>query len=269
MTDRLRKAELEFEFFEAVDGKQLSPHLLEYVDPEHSEARRKYGTPLTPGEVGCALSHALIYRKMIDEQIPNAFVLEDDVTLSPELVRLIRGGDFTSLDGVGLVSLVYPPLYAWRGPSKTLAGGTRLYRPMELASTTACYYLTSDVAARLWREAIPISDVADWPFPIHQWKTMFCAYPRLASTNDEPEGSLIEDERALLIKARLEFQQPYKELFFTKWPFAPRVAARLLTLTLLPSVLWPEKFGTTAETKRFIRAAARNIKFRVLGRLLI
>ena len=37
------------------------------------------GYPIRDGQIGCALSHSAIYRKMVEEDIPVACVLEDDV----------------------------------------------------------------------------------------------------------------------------------------------------------------------------------------------
>jgi len=38
---------------------------------------------ITPGQVGCALSHVSVYRRMIDGNVPVALVLEDDIDMDP------------------------------------------------------------------------------------------------------------------------------------------------------------------------------------------
>ena len=67
----------------AVDGAALSPsERRAAVARVHAILAR--GRLYTPGQIGCALSHHAIYRRMIDENIPAALVFEDDVLLTPE-----------------------------------------------------------------------------------------------------------------------------------------------------------------------------------------
>ena len=48
------------------------------------------GYPARDGEVGCALSHLKIYKKMIDEDIPFACILEDDANPHDNLLEVLR-----------------------------------------------------------------------------------------------------------------------------------------------------------------------------------
>ena len=45
---------------------------------------------LRVGEIGCALSHLSVYRKMIDRQIQYALVLEDDVVLADNFIDIVE-----------------------------------------------------------------------------------------------------------------------------------------------------------------------------------
>ena len=68
------KNNLKFEFFEAIDGKSLKefPIDLNWYDPW-------YHYHITMGEVGCALSHISLWKKMIKENIQKAIIFEDDI----------------------------------------------------------------------------------------------------------------------------------------------------------------------------------------------
>jgi glycosyl transferase family 25 len=77
--------ELEPEFFPGVDGRELSPDRLREL------IYRPEVNPLTPGEIGCALSHRAIYKKMRDEDIPFAFILEDDSVFRLDPRPLLAG----------------------------------------------------------------------------------------------------------------------------------------------------------------------------------
>lgn len=75
-----------WEFFEAVDGREIK-NLSEVYN--ETKAIHFSGKALTRGEVGCALSHLDIYKKMIDENIDKALILEDDIILEKKFLELI------------------------------------------------------------------------------------------------------------------------------------------------------------------------------------
>lgn len=65
-------------FIEAIYGNDLSKDTISQVYSK--ELSLKYiGRELTKGEIGTALSHLSIYKKMVDQNIETALILEDDV----------------------------------------------------------------------------------------------------------------------------------------------------------------------------------------------
>lgn len=86
MTQQLKTLGIEFEFLDAFWGA-------DYYDDEKYFARtpsQKYEKRLmTPGEIGCALSHLAIYKKMIDENISYALIFEDDAVISPDILKVL------------------------------------------------------------------------------------------------------------------------------------------------------------------------------------
>lgn len=80
---------LDFEYFEAFDGKTLTDEVLiekgitllpEYSDPYHK--RR-----MTMGEIGCFLSHYTIWQKMVELDQQEVLVLEDDIRFEPYFMQ--------------------------------------------------------------------------------------------------------------------------------------------------------------------------------------
>lgn len=45
----------------------------------------EYPFPLSPGEVGCFLSHRKCWQRILDEDLSHALIVEDDLSLDPEL----------------------------------------------------------------------------------------------------------------------------------------------------------------------------------------
>ncbi|MGL4734958.1 MAG: glycosyltransferase family 25 protein [Enterovibrio sp.] len=68
---------INFEFFDAVDGKALPPDCLAKVD--FNLAKETCGHDLSLGEVGCAMSHIKLYELMVEKNIPRCVILEDDI----------------------------------------------------------------------------------------------------------------------------------------------------------------------------------------------
>lgn len=86
---QLRSLNVAYERFPAVYGKNLPKN-------ERDSTVNKFrwwcaiGRPVGLGEIGCALSHYRLYRQMINENIPYACILEDDVILKPEFPRQLQ-----------------------------------------------------------------------------------------------------------------------------------------------------------------------------------
>ncbi|WP_130835938.1 glycosyltransferase family 25 protein [[Erwinia] mediterraneensis] len=78
-----RYLNIEAEIVPAIDGRILSPEALkELIHPVYSSG-------MTRGEIGCALSHYYIYKKMVSERIDTALILEDDVKLTENLPEVL------------------------------------------------------------------------------------------------------------------------------------------------------------------------------------
>ncbi|MBC8950099.1 glycosyltransferase family 25 protein [Xenorhabdus sp. TS4] len=71
------------EFISAVNGYTLTDNQLMDSVFNYPECQ------LTKGEIGCALSHLKIYKRIVDEKIPLALILEDDALLSLKINKVI------------------------------------------------------------------------------------------------------------------------------------------------------------------------------------
>jgi glycosyl transferase family 25 len=83
------KFNLEFEFIEAVDGRLLNDKEIEAVYSK-KQMINNLGRELTKGEIGCALSHILIYKKIVTKNIQTALILEDDIDFDQKLIDCLN-----------------------------------------------------------------------------------------------------------------------------------------------------------------------------------
>lgn len=76
-------------FIDAVNGKYLSKSAVsQYCNQE--KAKQLFGRELLLGEIGCALSHKKTYQKIVNENIPYAIILEDDVIFGEEFSETVK-----------------------------------------------------------------------------------------------------------------------------------------------------------------------------------
>nr|WP_314267978.1 glycosyltransferase family 25 protein [uncultured Moellerella sp.] len=74
---------LEYEFIDAIDGAKLSDDYFNSFPSPH-------GRPSGKNALACSLSHQSVYKKIIDEGIEWALILEDDVIIDDRLAPLIQ-----------------------------------------------------------------------------------------------------------------------------------------------------------------------------------
>nr|WP_122074308.1 glycosyltransferase family 25 protein [Pseudophaeobacter sp. EL27] len=72
------------EVIEAVNGRAVAADLAEILHPGDLH-RPNYPFPLSPGEIGCFLSHRRCWQRIIDADWDYALIVEDDLALEPPL----------------------------------------------------------------------------------------------------------------------------------------------------------------------------------------
>ena len=87
MLQHLSGLGIEAEILPAVEGARLPPSSL----PAGTDPR------LSPGEVGCYLSHVRFWEIVVERGLEHAIVLEDDVLCSPRL--RYTTGNYLDVDG--------------------------------------------------------------------------------------------------------------------------------------------------------------------------
>ncbi len=88
MTKIFNEMGLDFEFVDAVDGRQFD--VLNHPNYDAPKRLRSFGRHMTGGEIGCFLSHKNIYLRMIEQSIPCALILEDDFILRDNFLSVLK-----------------------------------------------------------------------------------------------------------------------------------------------------------------------------------
>lgn len=159
MQQLLASLDISYERMPAVCGAELSQEeLTRCFDAKRSLIANR--SVMTPGEIGCALSHLSVYRRMMDERLDSALVFEDDIDLAPTfpeaLAQAYRGLD-VSRPQIVLFSDFRRPQSFQEGRSSQ---SFRLRREKSMACTDA-YVITRPAAELICRVNFPVITCAD------------------------------------------------------------------------------------------------------------
>ncbi len=85
----LQENNLDYEIIDAVYGKDLTPEELETIT-DLKLSQKKMGKTISLNEIGCSLSHQKVYKKIINDNLDGAIILEDDIVLSSNFSEIIN-----------------------------------------------------------------------------------------------------------------------------------------------------------------------------------
>lgn len=164
ITRELKRTRIDYEIVTAVDGRELDMVDSALIDPSFV-AKGVF----PDGSAGCALSHLGIYRKIIEDGLDVALILEDDVILPTDLDKLAEGvGKHLSAAEVALLSVDCPdPVQLSREGAVRLPGDRQLALPVDISQpgSTGAYLITREACERMIKLLLPIRVNADaWQF---------------------------------------------------------------------------------------------------------
>ena len=190
MVDALGRIGMSAEFVTAVDGRAMTES--DRAAYDRTRALRIYGVEMKDSEIGCFLSHYRIYERMVREDVETALVLEDDVSIEPNLPMVVadllacpfREWLVVRLDTkLGRVAKPASPRFLGTRVAE-LSDGAVLYRLRSQVLGVGAYLIRREGAARMLeygkRIFMPIDQTMDryWengilpyvvrPFPVDQ-----------------------------------------------------------------------------------------------------
>jgi glycosyl transferase family 25 len=155
---------LAFERHEAADGRILPKEELARLAPWDPAAFFK---PLSPGEVGCYLSHVSVAERIVREGWPRTLVLEDDFLLADDFV--VRLEDLLALPGPPIDLIKIEGELRGGEPVAVTPGGQKLYRHRRPPSRTAAQLWSLEGARKFLAAAHPFLRPVDVQLK-HWWE---------------------------------------------------------------------------------------------------
>ena len=169
MQRRLSSLGLEYERVSAVDGSKLSEEEKKCV----VSPNWRYPYTLTPGEVGCFLSHKKCWRKLVDSKESWALVLEDDSVFHSKANEYFQSTEWIP-EGVQLIQFSFAKDTTFSDKSVVLPNGSHLVRVKHSSPCGTYAYLISREAAE---KALELSDIAEGPIDNFMFG-MFFDFPK-------------------------------------------------------------------------------------------
>lgn len=193
-----------FTFWDAVDGRNGLPQEYEALI-DRPGTMQSMNRILSDGEYACALSHMLIYQKIIDDDLPGAIILEDDATVGSDFARYLACKGY---EAAPLIQLYYGDALIHRfGRRVRVMDGHQLRRSLTIAWSTAAYSISRAAAAYLQLHGLPVRCTADWPCEIAPLKPMLII-PKIAGHPPKGTCSMLEEARHKLEEEELQRRVP-------------------------------------------------------------
>jgi glycosyl transferase family 25 len=187
---------LPLEIVEAANGNALPSERLRELAHDYPACC------LTPGVIGCALSHLKIYKKIVDENIPLALVLEDDALPRSDLATVLADLETIDKNETPKVYLLSSHYYKSR-PARKIRGGRAIHKFVD-GSQGHGYVLNLKAAAALHENLRPVKWEADKWYYFEQMGlvSVDCVVPHVIAVDGGAEKSDLYAERILLNKKR-------------------------------------------------------------------
>ncbi|EKK5420052.1 glycosyltransferase family 25 protein [Enterobacter hormaechei] len=185
--DQLHALGLKAEFIEAVDGRLMS-------EEERRSVTAKVNYAFLPGEIGCALSHQKIYKRIVDEGIAQALILEDDVLIENILPELLKGIKLSNnTPEIILLSRVN------KFRKKAVRSITTIYKihKTEQATTAHAYIINNKAASSFLNNLYPVWMTSDkWSlFEDLSMAKIYSVIPYPVRLSEEAETSTINQSK--------------------------------------------------------------------------
>ncbi len=166
MEHQLQDLGLDFEYIEAVDGSKLTEAEIDQLCDRNAIAQ--HPDWLKPGALGCSLSHYYIYKNIVENNIPYALILEDDVELDdnlPQMIQAIEEKALSVLDDELIFLFLASPnvMYFSKMEGIPLNEKNQVRSGLDIRAfcCSGAYFISHQVAKRMMNCILPVRVSAD------------------------------------------------------------------------------------------------------------
>lgn len=188
MDRQLRRLGIDYERVPAVDGKKLCEEEKK-VAVNRVRSFFAVNRMLLDGEIGCALSHLSIYRRMRNDHLECALVFEDDVKLEDDFIDICK-------KALEFVDVNRPQVVLFSAPKNEKNPRSRngIVKSQESFWCTDAYLITLPAAGIIIKDNYPVSVYADaWKrWERYYGMELYRIYPEVAHQDRVAYKTVIE-----------------------------------------------------------------------------
>jgi glycosyl transferase family 25 len=195
VTRQMAQLGIPYEFVDAVEGRELSAAQRAELVDEAAVARSPRW--LTPGTIGCTLSHRAAYQQVRDGDDEVGFVVEDDVVLPPDAAEVLEeiAGHMRGREAALLYYRSFEPCAFSSQDAVELSRWGQLLYPIDIRQpiTTAAYLITREACEPLVDLLVPVRVAADsWSIFHEQGAVdrLRCVVPRPAGVRTDFKSTI-------------------------------------------------------------------------------
>ena len=223
MIARLDSLGSPYEIVDAVDGRELDLSQLG-GRLRQDKMRRKKSRCLTAAEIGCYLSHCNLLRRIADEKIAVAIVVEDDATFLSDFAEVAAAAARISHPWDMILLHTHPKKKVETTLCK-IGDSHAVCRMERRISGTAGYLVSLHGAKKLLRHCEEISEPVDTAFSCY-WKSgikYYAVAPRIVIEDGSPTNILSE-------KKSLKDPSPLEWITSKIWRLSQSIQCRLYNM---------------------------------------
>ena len=148
-----------YEIIEAVDGNKINSKEIDLLISKNSKFINPINTNMSKSEIGCALSHIKIYKKIINHNLDFALILEDDAIFTNKFTEDLKKFIIKNLKYKKQIMLLSE---LWEFYKKPLDKNNN-YEIVDVTNAffTHSYFINREAAKSLVSFNFPIKTVAD------------------------------------------------------------------------------------------------------------
>lgn len=196
------KIHLDYEFVDAVYGQEIY-NIESYTMNKH-ETIKSLHREMSKGEIGCILSHQLIYNRIIQDNIPYAMILEDDIDLDLNIINILNKIYFDNFE-FDTILLGYHStnsrevLDLNKSFLKSLNYGVSLYELNEIAYGAYGYIISLKGALKIYEQSSNFILPIDHYTGNYRLNKILCLYPQCININRSlSDNSILTQERTIM-----------------------------------------------------------------------
>ena len=176
VADKMQQLGLSFTFFDAIDGRKGVPSdYKHYINRPAME--RNLRRTVSDAEVCCALSHALLYQHIADNNISHSIILEDDFLCESHFADVVNQAVLENHTS-GFILLYHLYARILEKQKQPFFAKYSIAPVINNCAGAVGYYIDLATATKFASVVFPISYVSDWFLDITALPAQVCI-PRL------------------------------------------------------------------------------------------